>query len=143
MSINSSELFLAATGKRTISSSCVSVVVCVPVVCPASDPRLIFFTFNQVGKTMEDGNNERVAGLLEQLRREREEREEEREQEKKERRREREGSGKQRKKRERERESWRDMRERGREKRGIGRERRESKKGRERERKERDGVGSG
>ena len=45
MSINSSE-FLAATGKRTISSSCVLFVVCVPVVCPASDPRLIFFTFN-------------------------------------------------------------------------------------------------
>ena len=40
MSINSSE-FLAATGKRTISSSCVLFVVCVPVVCPASDPRLI------------------------------------------------------------------------------------------------------
>ena len=29
------------TGKRTISSSCVLFVVCVPVVCLASDPRLI------------------------------------------------------------------------------------------------------
>ena len=53
-------------------------VVCVPVVCPASDPRLIFFTFNQAGRTMEDGNDECVVGLLEQLRKEREEREEER-----------------------------------------------------------------
>ena len=41
MSINSSESFLATTGKRTISSSCVLFVVCVPVFCPTSDPRLI------------------------------------------------------------------------------------------------------
>ena len=41
MSINSSESFLAATGKQTISSSCVLFVVCVPVFCPTRDPRLI------------------------------------------------------------------------------------------------------
>ena len=29
------------TGKQTITSSCVLFVVCVPVVCPTSDPRLI------------------------------------------------------------------------------------------------------